>query len=129
MLVLTRRQGDKIRIGDDVVVCLVQLKGNQARIGIDAPADVVVDREEIFQDKRAGVPPRVVYTTGEAARICRCAPRTVAKWCDGGHLPYYRLPGSGDRRITRDALAAFLEAQGMPLDGIDSPAKESEVDA
>jgi two-component system response regulator RpaA len=57
-----------------------------------------------------------VYTTGQASRICRAAPRTVSKWCDSGMLKSYRLPMSRDRRILRGDLLKFLVAHGMPTD-------------
>lgn len=49
MLVLTRRVGEKIRIGDDVVITLLGVRGNQYKVGIEAPKSVSVHREEIWQ--------------------------------------------------------------------------------
>jgi len=49
MLILTRRIGEKIVIGEDVTVTVLSVKGIQVRIGIDAPRDVSVNREEIYQ--------------------------------------------------------------------------------
>ena len=60
-----------------------------------------------------------VFTTGEVARICHVAPRTVSKWFDSGKLRGYRIPGSRDRRIPLDSLLAFMRSHGIPLDGID----------
>lgn len=49
MLILTRRVGEALMIGDDISISVLGVKGNQVRIGIDAPKDVAVHREEIFQ--------------------------------------------------------------------------------
>lgn len=62
---------------------------------------------------------RDVMTTGEVARICGVAARTVTKWFDTGKLRGYRIPGSRDRRIPRGQLIAFMRAHGLPLDGLD----------
>jgi len=50
MLVLTRRVGERLIIGDDVTISILSIKGNQVRIGIDAPpAEVMIHREEIYK--------------------------------------------------------------------------------
>ena len=56
-----------------------------------------------------------VFTTGQVAKICKVAPRTVSKWFDSGRLRGYRIPGSQDRRIPREHLIRFLKEHGMPL--------------
>lgn len=61
-----------------------------------------------------------VLTTGEVAKICNVAPRTVSKWFDSGSLKGYRIPGSRDRRIPVSELIKFMKAHGIPLDGIAS---------
>jgi carbon storage regulator len=48
LLILTRRVNESLRVGDDVTVTVVAVKGNQVRIGINAPKDVEVHREEIY---------------------------------------------------------------------------------
>ena len=63
---------------------------------------------------------KTVLTTGEVAKICKVAPRTVSKWFDSGHLRGYRIPGSKDRRIPIDHLLRFMRAHGIPLDGLDT---------
>jgi carbon storage regulator len=64
MLILTRRAGEALRIGDDIEVTVMAVNGSQVRIGINAPRDIAVDREEIAERKRrdrealaAGAPP------------------------------------------------------------------------
>ncbi len=69
MLILTRRVGETLMIGDSVTVTVLGVKGNQVRIGITAPKDVAVHREEIYQrihregesqsgDGESGLPPK-----------------------------------------------------------------------
>jgi carbon storage regulator len=53
MLILTRRVGETLIIGDDVIVTVLGIKGNQVRIGVKAPKDVSVHREEIFDRIRS----------------------------------------------------------------------------
>lgn len=56
MLILTRRVQEAIMIGDNVTVTVLSVKGNQVRLGIDAPKDVEVHREEIYHRVKAGLP-------------------------------------------------------------------------
>ncbi len=57
-----------------------------------------------------------VLTTGDVAKICHVAHRTVSKWFDSGLLKGYRLPQSGDRRIQINELISFMKEHGMPTD-------------
>lgn len=59
-----------------------------------------------------------VLTTGEVAKICNVAPRTVSKWFDTGVLKGYRIPGSKDRRIPVSQLVRFMKEHGIPFDGV-----------
>ncbi len=60
-----------------------------------------------------------VLTTGQVAKICKVASRTVSKWFDGGKLVGYRIPQSQDRRIPRENLIRFLKDHGMPLGNLE----------
>ena len=53
MLVLTRQLGEKLKIGENITVSVVAIKGNQVRIGIDAPRHIQVDREECIAPDQA----------------------------------------------------------------------------
>jgi excisionase family DNA binding protein len=59
-----------------------------------------------------------VLTTGDVARICNVAPRTVSKWFDSGQLKGYRIPGSKDRRIPLNELVRFMKANNMPTQAL-----------
>lgn len=59
-----------------------------------------------------------ILTTGEVAKVCNVAPRTVSKWFDSGQLRGYRIPGSKDRRIPLNSLVRFMKAHNIPLDGL-----------
>ena len=69
MLILTRRVGESLMIGDDVTVTVLGVKGNQVRVGVDAPREVVVHRQEIYERIRAGQvrPPAGQAGDGSAA--------------------------------------------------------------
>ena len=68
MLILTRRVGETVMIGNNVTVTVLGVKGNQVRIGVNAPKDVAVHREEIYErikreedgDTRPGAPEHIV---------------------------------------------------------------------
>ena len=59
-----------------------------------------------------------VLTTGEVAKICNVASRTVSKWFDSWQRRGYRIPGSNDRRIPVSSLIKFMKSHGIPMDGL-----------
>lgn len=58
MLILTRRPSESLCIGTNVKVTILRIQGNQVRIGIHAPNDIVIDREEVHARKQSEVAPR-----------------------------------------------------------------------
>lgn len=66
-------------------------------------------------------------TTGEVARICNVAARTVSKWVDSGRLEGYRIPGSKDRRIHVTALEQFMRAHGIPFRGLTASSARTRI--
>lgn len=63
---------------------------------------------------------KAVYTTGEAAEVCRLSQQTIIRCFDSGQLQGFRVPGSKFRRIPRDLLLKFMKANNIPLDGLES---------
>lgn len=63
---------------------------------------------------------KTVFTTGEAADICKVSQQTIIRCFDSGRLKGFRVPGSRFRRIPREALIAFMKDNGIPTDNMDS---------
>jgi excisionase family DNA binding protein len=61
-----------------------------------------------------------VYTTGEAAKICKLSQQTIIRCFDNGQLQGFRVPGSRFRRIPREKLILFMKEHKIPMDGMDS---------
>jgi excisionase family DNA binding protein len=61
-----------------------------------------------------------VYTTGEAAKICKVSQQTIIRCFDNGQLKGFRVPGSRFRRIPREALYKFMKDNGIPTDALES---------
>ncbi|MBU0613166.1 carbon storage regulator CsrA [Patescibacteria group bacterium] len=57
MLILSRKKNERIMIGDDVTITIVDIQGHLVQIGVDAPRSVPVHRYEIYEDIKAGKPP------------------------------------------------------------------------
>ena len=62
---------------------------------------------------------KTVFSTLEAAKVCQVSEQTIIQCFEGGQLKGYRLPGSRDRRIPREALFRFMEENGIPTDNLD----------
>ncbi len=67
-----------------------------------------------------GVNTKTVFTTGEAAKICKVSQQTIIRCFDNGSLKGFRVPGSRFRRIPRDQLFAFMKDNGIPTDALES---------
>ena len=71
-----------------------------------------------MSDQQFNLLEKDVLTTGEVAKICNVASRTVSKWFDSGQLQGYRIPGSKDRRIPVANLLTFMREHNIPMDGL-----------
>jgi carbon storage regulator len=71
MLILTRKVGESINIGNDIKVTVVSLEGGQVRLGIEAPRDVIVHREEIFN--------KILEENRQAAKTSKIDLKAIAK--------------------------------------------------
>jgi carbon storage regulator len=105
MLVLTRKQGEKIRIGEDVVITVVRTKGKTVRLGIQAPAHVPVLRGEI-----------AAAIAGEAQRSAHAAGDETAD--DGGESLGGSVSVSVNRLPSCSASAASVHQSRGPLHGM-----------
>ena len=63
---------------------------------------------------------KAVFTTGEAADVCRLSQQTIIRCFDSGQLKGFRVPGSKFRRIPRACLLDFMKSNGIPLDGFEN---------
>lgn len=97
MLVLTRKVGEGIAIGDDIKIVVMQIKGKQVRLGIKASASTVVHREEVYQriqDENRQASYSQVMSVNQASDIMEDNPVTV----DPAHSPF--------KKVTRGAKKA-----------------------
>ena len=66
------------------------------------------------------MPTKTVFTTGEAAKICKVSQQTIIRCFDSGQLKGFRVPGSRFRRIPREQLFSFMRDNGIPTDALES---------
>ena len=71
---------------------------------------------------------KTVYTTGEAAKICKVSQQTIIRCFDSGQLKGFRVPGSRFRRIPRDQLFAFMKDNGIPTESLESGKRKVLID-
>jgi two-component system, OmpR family, response regulator len=67
---------------------------------------------------------KTVFTTGEAAKICKVSQQTIIRCFDNGTLKGFRVPGSRFRRIPRDQLFSFMKDNGIPTDALEDGKKK-----
>lgn len=70
---------------------------------------------------------KTVFTTGEAAKICKVSQQTIIRCFDSGQLKGFRVPGSRFRRIPRDVLFRFMRENGIPTDALESGKRKAVV--
>jgi excisionase family DNA binding protein len=70
---------------------------------------------------------KTVYTTGEAAKICKVSQQTIIRCFDSGQLKGFRVPGSRFRRIPRDVLYKFMKENGIPTDALESGKRKAMI--
>lgn len=70
---------------------------------------------------------KTVFTTGEAAKICKVSQQTIIRCFDSGQLKGFRVPGSRFRRIPRDVLFRFMKENGIPTDALESGRRKAMV--
>lgn len=70
---------------------------------------------------------KTVFTTGEAAKICKVSQQTIIRCFDSGQLKGFRVPGSKFRRIPRDLLYKFMKDNGIPTDALESGKRKALV--
>jgi excisionase family DNA binding protein len=70
---------------------------------------------------------KTVFTTGEAAKICKVSQQTIIRCFDSGQLKGFRVPGSRFRRIPRDILHKFMKDNGIPTDALESGRRKALV--
>ena len=70
---------------------------------------------------------KTVFTTGEAAKICKVSQQTIIRCFDSGQLKGFRVPGSRFRRIPRDILYRFMKENGIPTDALESGKRKAVV--
>ena len=85
-------------------------------VSLNIPARTVARK----RNSQSPLSTKSVFTTGEAAKICKVSQQTIIRCFDSGQLKGFRVPGSRFRRIPRDQLIAFMRDNGIPTDALES---------
>jgi pyruvate/2-oxoglutarate dehydrogenase complex dihydrolipoamide acyltransferase (E2) component len=105
--------------GEQVKVAIIDAETGERVAALEQPDQAAPPTPEptptMTAETAAFVSGMEAFTTGEAAKICQVAPRTISKWFDSGRLKGYREPQTNNRMIPRRDLIAFLEDNGMPV--------------
>ena len=101
MLILTRKLGESITIGDDIKVSILGVRGRQVRLGIDAPNDVVVHREEIYVKIQAENRKASKSIKGDLIGVVKMLKGKMSKGTDGKTGPVIDYK-DGDAKRKRD---------------------------
>lgn len=88
----------------------------RAEVSLHIPASTVAKK----RNSQSPLANKTVFTTGEAAKICKVSQQTIIRCFDSGQLKGFRVPGSRFRRIPRDQLIAFMRENGIPIDHLES---------
>jgi carbon storage regulator CsrA len=106
MLILTRKPGETIRINDDISVTVLGVSGQQVRIGVAAPSDVKVHREEIYRRIQAGIPkaPTASMHIDDRVKMIRAEPAFMTI--------VFKLPSLNDAQALIDKLPYREKALG-----------------
>ena len=106
-----------------------------AATGPDAPSKKTPKSAATGRKKKSGrrkrsrkdLAMKTVFTTGEAAKICKVSQQTIIRCFDSGQLKGFRVPGSRFRRIPRDVLYKFMKDNGIPTDALESGKRKALV--
>lgn len=129
MLVLTRRVGDSIVIADEIVVTVLEVRSDQVRLGIDAPREVAVHREEVYRQMQGMDASEPVGRSGAARRRVRDAgrdrPGEAAPEDPAAGPAAGPEPGPEASAGQRTSGSAPGYANGRPLDAATAPSTET----
>lgn len=87
--------------------------------GKEAPVEPILDGEPAETTEAGDISTKTIFTTGEAAEICKISQQTIIRCFDAGRLKGFRVPGSKFRRIPREELIRFMRDNNIPTDQLE----------